>query len=277
MPHFSAEKRQSGVAGRLLRMELVPADDVEGVMRRAIELADDDHDGVLTIVQLQEVAAELGLPASSVAVAVAEKQAGADPGDGFVAKVIGPDRVAVHHRTSMSVEEAQALLVRWLEQGHGLRVLSAGEGVVVGRKRRDMLAPAVRASRSVQGLGGLGKAREVRAVVVPFAEDRTALVLVADIRDRRKSSVAVGGVVAVAGIAAGGAAAVATAPAAAAVAPVAIGAGALIGRIRHKRAVEAITEELEYTSDGIAVGSAPPTLGRSLSAKVKGLRKSRGD
>jgi hypothetical protein len=258
-------------------MSSEPLHDAEVVVR-SMEIADVSatEAAALTDDQVKKVAAELGVPAAAVAAALAEAQAGANRSPGALERFIGPDSVAVHHQTGIEHGEARELVVRWLDDGYGMRVRNGLGGAVVATKRKDLAGPLARAARSWQGLGVLGNSREVRVSLVQFEGGRTAMCLVADVSDRRTSSIVTGSAVTGAGVAAGagfaGLAVVSVLPVMLAVTPIAAGIGALVARRRHRKAIEEVREELEVAADGVALGQRPPTLRNSLASKIDRVR-----
>ena len=152
----------------------IDAADVELVLHRAIALASEPVLVAERFPQstVEEVAAELQVPVSAVADALAEYRAGGlaaavgSEGSGarrtVVDRLIGPRQVKVRHRTGLPEEATVARLGEWLRRYHRLRIRKTDGGIVVGVRQRGVLPGALRGVRSATGRAGLSGLREVR-------------------------------------------------------------------------------------------------------------------
>jgi hypothetical protein len=254
------------------------------VLRRAIELADEQVDVVAhyPVTSLDQVAAELHVPVSAVADALAEYRAGATDhldvgGTGpdaanLLDRLFGPARVSVRHHTGISEEAARDSLRYWLGRRHGLRSWVTSEGTVVAVRRRGMMPAVARSVRSMTGNAGLSGVREVRAVAIGAEEGRTSLCVVADVHDHQMQAAAAGSVVALGGAAVLSTAAALIAPITLVGVPVVVSAGWVIGRASHRHRVRQVTEEVEMTADQVAAGAAPTSLVDDIGARLSRLR-----
>ena len=265
-----------------VRAELatIAAEDVERVLHRAIELADESVVVAERFPQttVEEVAAELQLPVSAVADALAEYRAGGLPSVAgarwmeerrtVVDRLVGPRHVKVRHRTGLPEEATLVRLGEWLKRYHRLRIRTTDEGIVVGVRRRGVVPVALRSMRSATGRAGLSGLREVRGAVVAVDGGGTSFCVVADVSEQRTRSVIAGSAVAIGGAAVVSTAAVVTAPVTLVGVPVAVGAGWVTSRLTHRYRVRQVAEEVEITADEVAAGAEPPTLVRELGERL---------
>ncbi|MGI9614776.1 MAG: hypothetical protein ACR2QO_17830 [Acidimicrobiales bacterium] len=243
------------------------------VLRRAVQLSDDDV--VVTerfpVTSLEEAAAELQIPVAAVADALAEYRAGAieraadlgtddahSPKRGLLDRLIGPGRVAVSNRTTLSEGDTVDRLSRALRRQHRLRIRMNPEGAVVAVRRRGVVPVVTRSVRTATGRAGLAGVREVRAAAVEAADGSTSLCLVADVTDQRIQSVVAGSAVAAGGTFVVGTVALITAPVTLVGVPVALGVGWVTARFSHRYRVKHVAEEVEITADEVATGTPTP-------------------
>lgn len=234
----------------------------EAVLRRAFELAhvEPARDLVFSRSTLEEIAIEVDLPAQAVAAALAEQLADGTDDASLLDRIVGSDRVSVHRLSTASEDEMRSRAVELLEAGHGMRPRVQVDGVVVASKRKDVVGKLARTVRDAQGLGQLGKLRRVEIAAVDVGDEPGALVLSADIGDRRNTAIAGGAAVgAVGGVVVAGAAVVLS-PFIAAAAPVVIGAGVVTSRLMHGAALRETEEHLEEAADALTSGEKPEGL-----------------
>ena len=255
---------QATAAEVAAELATIDAADAEIVLRRAIELGEPAVEvEQFPVAGLEQVAAELHVPVSAVAAALAEYRAGGLVGDspdrarGVVERLVGPAQVTVRSRTGLSEEEAAARLGEWLKR-HRLRIRTNAEGTVVAIRRRGLLPTAMRQIRGAAGAAGLSGLREVRGAAVSAGEGQTMLCIVADVGEQRTQSVVAGSAVALGGSAVvATTAAVVAAPVTLVGVPVFVGAGWVITRVTHGRQVRRVREEMEMTTDNVAAGARP--------------------
>jgi len=266
----------------------IDAADSERVLRRAIELS---VENVVVAEQfpvstLEQVAAELHVPITAVADALAEYRTGAldtaaldpsgaatSPRRGVLDRLIGPRLIKIRHRTKLSDQDAVENLSDWLKRRHRLRIRINPEGTVVGVRRRGVVPIVVRGVRSATGTAGLSGVKEVRAAAVTGEEGQTSLCLVVDLSDHRTQSVVAGSAVAAGGTLVVSAVAAVTAPVTLVGVPVAVGVGWITSRLSHRHRVRRVTEEAEMTADHVAAGSTPPTLTSEVAERLVGRRR----
>ena len=262
----------------LADLATIDAGDSEAVLHRAIELAES---GMLVADQfpqasLEEVAAELQIPLTAVADALAEYRAGALPllgEDGprrrsVLDRMVGPAVVTVRHHTGLAEEATMARLGDWFKRRHRLRTRINARGAVVGVRRRGMVTLAARQVRSATGRAGLSGLREVRGAAVAVDDGHTAFCVVADVSDHRTRSVVAGSAVAIGGTAVVSTVALVTAPVTFIGVPVFVGAGWVTSRLSHRHRVRRVTEEVEMTADEIAAGADPRNLAQELGTRL---------
>ncbi|MEZ5377857.1 MAG: hypothetical protein R2733_15225 [Acidimicrobiales bacterium] len=267
-------------------------DEIEAVLRRASQLGAHTHanPAELDSATLAEIAAQVGIPASAVAAAVAERRVGIDTDASWLDRLIGPDQIWAGRQSAESSEQSTERVAEWLERGHGLRPRMTDDGVVIATRRSGLAGSVVRTVRSAQGKGGLGKVREVRATSVSISGDARgdgmrdasdsdyavgsnvghggAVALVADISDRRVSAMAGGGAVTAVGTLTVGTLALVTTPVVLAALPVVAGAGVLTSRLVFRPTVRRVRNELDYTADQIARGKEAPSLLGDLATPI---------
>ncbi|MFV0260645.1 MAG: hypothetical protein ACK5PP_19595 [Acidimicrobiales bacterium] len=236
------------------------------MLRRAIELAEaatPPEEG-FTVVTLAAVAAELDLPPSALAAALAEHRVGADAtrARSVLDRVFGPGVVAVRERSDLPGDTAQETMRAVLRRRHLLETAVDPDGTVVARPRRGMVTALTRGVRTVSGRSsGLDRVREVKGAAVTAPTGETAVCLTADVRDQRVQAIAAGSAVAATGAAAVSAVAlVATAPVALVGLPVAVAGGWAVSRTTHWYRVRRVTDEVTATAGQVASGQTPTTL-----------------
>lgn len=230
------------------------------VLRRAVELSTVEPvsgEIELSAAAVAEIAAEVGLPASTVASAIAEHQAGVDSERTFLDRVIGPDQIWARRLSTSSEEETRERAQRWLNSSHGLKARVRPDGVVVANRRRGVAGMVAVGARRAGGHGGLGRVRQVQVAAVDVDDTPGAVCVAADIGNKRGEAVAGGAVITAGGAAVVGVVALVAGPASLAALPVVAGIGTLASRIVHQSNVRRITEEVEATIDGIATGVEP--------------------
>lgn len=252
----------------------IDADDVQLVLQRAVQLSDES----LVVAEqfpvnsLEQVAAELHLPITALADALAEYRAGAierptvtsagetkPPKRSVLDRLIGPRRVAVTNRTQLSEGDAVDQLSKSLRRQHRLRIRVNPQGAVIAVRRRGLVPVVSRSVRTATGRAGLAGVKEVRAAAVEADQGSTSLCVVADVSDQRIQSVVAGSAIAAGGTFVVGTVALVTAPVTLVAVPVALGAGWVTARLSHRYRVKHVIEEVEITADQVATGSPPPS------------------
>lgn len=251
------------------------------VLRRAIEL---DHlpgnsleDVPLDHQALSEIAADIGVSPSSLAAALADGQAGVLSKRTIVDRIVGPRWVWSSRTVPADDQVARDRLVEWLSVAHGLRPRVRPDGVVVARKRRDLAGKLGSGVRRVQGLGELGKVKQIKAAAVTIeaeiddgpSSSPSSLCLAADVSSQRNDAIAGGSAAAVGVSAVIGVAAFASGPVLLISLPVAAGVGTIVARRAHRTTIVRMTESVDHTVDGVALGDNPPKPLDGLTRKLK--------
>ncbi len=234
------------------------------VLRRAFEIAqrqlEEPTEVYLSRGTLAEIALEVGLPSSALAAAIAERQLGLDEEAGLLDRVLGPRMIAAQRASAHDERYLTERTVEWLENGHGMKSRVRQDGVVIANKRRDVVGKVANTLRSTQGQGGLGKVQQVTAVAVDLDDDPGAVVLAADVGDKRNEAI-LGGVAVTAGASlAVGAISIVAGPLVLIGLPVAAGVGVLTSRTVHQGTVRDVEHEVESTIDQVVKGQRPPSL-----------------
>ncbi len=243
------------------RASIVPRSSAEVIIRRALEKAERDQtvtEEALDITTLAAIASEVGLPASSVAEALAESRVGVDSEPGLIDRVVGPKTLWSTRAVTVDEETAQQRLVDWLQTNHGLRSRVRPDGVVVAARRDDVAGKLGEGLRKIQGMGGLSQAATVRAATAAATDTDGSVCLAVDVGNKRIEAIAGGSAVTVVSVLAVGVTAAATGPLALIALPVCLGAGAVTSRLAHRETVKRFTDSLEETMDGISRGDRPP-------------------
>lgn len=244
----------------------------ELVLRRAVEMTQvEPTTGQIELspAAVAAIAAEVGVPSSAVAAAVAEHRAGVNHEKrNVVDRVVGPRVVWAQRRSSLSEDVTKERAERWLQSTHGLRPRERHDGVIVASKPRGVVGAIGVGLRRAGGLGGLGRVRGVAVAAVDVDAQPGAVCVVADVGNKRDEALLGGAAVTVGGAAVVGLVALIAGPVVLVVAPVVAGAGAVTSRTIHQATVRRVTEDVEETIDGIATGSEPPRLTRPRRGKT---------
>ncbi len=240
----------------------------EMVLRRAFELEQrmPGSDALLrstaglTKDSLAEIAEAVDLSPAAIAAALAEMHLEGDTQRSLADRILGPDRIVVQRPSTALDDEMHERAAELLEKGHGLRPRRRHDGVLVASRRKDMVGKLARSVRGAQGEGRLGKLRRVEFVAVDVGETPGAAGMAADVGDRRLNAALGGAAVTVGSSAIIGVGAIIAGPVLLVGLPVAVGAGAMTGRLVHRSTVRDVTEDLEEALDAVASGEAPSGL-----------------
>lgn len=279
-PEAASEPPSATQPGRSLGTDQrLDAATTQIVLRRAFELAhrEPERDLVFSRSTLAEIAIEVDLPVQAVAAALAEQLADGTDDRSFLDRFVGSDRVSVHRSAPASEDDMRERAIRLLEVGHGMRPRVQPDGVVVATKRKDLVGKLATTVRDAQGLGQLGKLRRVEVAAVDIGDEPGALVVSADIGDKRAAAIAGGAAVGVAGTAAAVGLAFIT-PFALAATPVALAAGVVTSRLAHGAAERDVRDDLEAAADALVSGEKPDGLissARKAIESLSGLRRRR--
>jgi hypothetical protein len=193
------------VADRLQRLS---GDEVERVLRRAIELQSEtsvtEEPGYLDEAALERVAAELGIDATHLRRALAEELVRVEDEDpGFLDRVLGPQRLAVRRVAPGPADRARATLDQWMTRNEGMRKRSANPTGATWERDTSIVTKA-RMSLKLGGTSGaLRTAAGVTDDVAAAGAERQLVTIEADTSNVRRIALAWLAGVAAAGAAAG--------------------------------------------------------------------------
>ncbi len=193
-------------------------DAAERVLRRAIDLAEQQAGGSdrgLSESALIEAAEELGVDPAAVRLAAAEERVGVlATRPARADRLVGPAVLSATRVIDLPCDEAMDAVDRWLRRAGSLRRQRRSDGDGPGvtawyTRRSDPAAGLQRTMRSVTGQEQLGRVGRLRVDSYPLAavpaddrsgpEDRSLVVLSADLGVERAAVLAGGSTVAVAG------------------------------------------------------------------------------
>ena len=222
---------------------------------------------------LIEAAEELGISPAQVRRAIAEEQLGLLAADHrFGDALVGPDRYAVARVLRGGSEEVLDRVDAWMRRGRSLRRIRRSDDWAEYARRKDPVAAAQRAARTVSGQEQLARVRHLRVLVADAGAGRTLVGLVVDVSRSRTAAAAGGVTVAATGAATAGITAMAWLPWAWVGVPVAAAGGVGVMAAR-KGYVSDVDVELEAVLDVIASGSTPGSAFDELAARL--LRSSK--
>ena len=240
------------------------------VLRRAGEMvpvAGILNDG-LTDSVIVEAAAEVGIPAEITQRAIAYERLGPPAPVRRTDRLAGPAVVEVEREVPGDGARSIANIDAWLVTAHHLRrdrhVANAGEW----RRRTDLAGRMQRSVRSVTGEGGLSKTRVVAARSADLPNGRSIVRLAVHRHGARTTALAVGGAIAVVGVAGATAVAAAFAPMAAIGGPVAIVVGGVVAK-KGRRDAARDRRELERLADALERDEQPRLLRDDLKARIR--------
>lgn len=227
------------------------------ILRRAVRLdrGDPAVDG-LSLQALEAAASEIGVHPTAMAMALAEAATGVNGRRRRLEGVVGPRAVVAVRVCAVPAADAVHLARTLLERGHLLRVSGSG-CLVVGHRRRDPAAKAVRTLRSMRGTAALSKVQEVRAGVGSLADGTAAVCVRADVSDRRTGAVITGSIFGALGVLGIGVGAAAAGPLVLLLVPAALGTGVALARQAHQDTVRRVALAVDEAADAVAGGVVP--------------------
>jgi hypothetical protein len=192
------------------RLQQLSTDEVERVLRRAIELqTDSDYasdDAGLDRAALRRVAAEIGIDPDHLESAMAEELLRVQVEQpGLIDRMLAPRRIAVRGAADGDPAQVREALDRWLGYHAGLRKRAESATGAVWERDTSLVATARMKLRAAQGSGALRTTMGVYDNVRPMEPDKQVVTIEADTTNVRR--IALGWLAATA-IAGGAAAAV---------------------------------------------------------------------
>ena len=257
-------------------IEPLSVDQVETIIRRAVELQVDDDLSLPTLDEaaLHRVAAELGIEPGHLRRAIAEARTSLDqPDPGLFDRVFAPGSITESAVVRGDRESIESRLGDWMSRQEGLRLRKKLPDGGVWEKDSHVLTRIRMGLRLGRGSKVLRNSRKVTHRIQPIRPDEQALALEAETHTLKTvgaTAVAGLGVLAAAGAAAGAASGVPEIAIPAAAGGFLLGAGAIVtgvkvwlGRVRDalRRALDGVT------SPGIVENADP------LETQLKKLRR----
>ena len=168
------------------------------MLRRAVELAESDPDrgdGAQGISEqaLVEAAEELGVDVAVVRRAAVEERMGLlVPTHRFGDGLVGPGALTVHRIVQGDPADVLDSVDGWLRKIGSLRRQRRDAGSASYQRRSDVAAWFQRTARSIRGAEDVSRVRRLTVECTPVDNDRTMLVLRADLQLERDLTVASG-------------------------------------------------------------------------------------
>jgi hypothetical protein len=217
------------VAAVAERLQQLSTEEVERVLRRAIELQTDTDYGTddagMDRAALRRVAAEIGIDPDHLESAMAEELMRVQAEQpGLIDRLLAPRKAAVRGAAAGDPVQVREALDRWLGYHAGLRKRAASPSGAVWEPDKSLVTAARMKLRAAQGSGALRTAVGVRDDVHPLEPEKQIVTIEADTSNVRRVALAWLAAVAVAG---GAAAAVGLGNDATAVDNVGMGLGVL--------------------------------------------------
>ena len=233
-------------------------DEISAIIGRAAEVThrDQPFDDRLGLEELVAIADEVGLSRSAVTTALAESRAGVVHSRRSLDRLVGPRQIWSISQLSTSQQDTIASLEHWLEIDHGLHTHVRSNGVVVAQPKSGLTGAVSATLRRLGGGGGLDRARRVQGATAAVGE-LGSVCLVADVGNKRGEAVAGGAAVAGSTGVVIAAAALLTSPFAFLGMPIGALAGIAVARAVHRRHAEAVTAQLELTTEAVVRGQTP--------------------
>ena len=248
---------------------------VERVLRRAGELDGGQGAGdTVPEAVVLEAAAEVGLDADAVRVALAIERLGPPPPVSTADRLFGPPVVGGERVVGVPVAAALDRLDDLLVREHQLRPTRARGQVREWRRKDGPIGSLQRAAKSLAGDATLSKARRVEAAASAVDGERTVLRVAVD-RSKERSGIVAGSAVA-GGVVLSGTvvAGIVLSPFVLAAAPLAALAAGGVARVGHRQAEE-LEDCVEDVLEAVDQGTVPVTITESLRATIAALRPAR--
>jgi hypothetical protein len=189
------EPSNEEVAAVAERLQQLSTDEVERVLRRAIELqTDTDYradDAGLDRAALRRVADEIGIDPDHLEAALTEELLRVQAEQpGLIDRILAPRHAAARGAVEADPEEIRRALDRWLGYHAGLRKRAESETGAVWERDASLVAAARMKLRAAQGSGALRTTAGVRDDVQPLDAARQAVTIQADTSNVRRIALA---------------------------------------------------------------------------------------
>lgn len=195
------------VAAVAERLQQLSTDEVERVLRRAIELQTDQEyatdDAGLDRAALRRIAAEIGIDPGHLESAMAEELLRVQAErPGLIDRLLAPSRAIVRDAATGDMAGVRQALDRWLGYHAGLRKRAESSTGAVWENDKSLVTVARMKLRAAQGSGALRTTMGVRDEIQPFEPGKQIVTIEADTSNvRRVALVWLGGVAVAAGAA----------------------------------------------------------------------------
>jgi hypothetical protein len=198
------EPSDQEVAAVADRLQQLSTEEVERVLRRAIELQTDAQYGTedpgLDRAALRRVAAELGIDPVHLESAMVEELLRVQAEQpGLIDRILAPDTAAVRSAAEGDAAQVRQALDRWLGYHAGLRKRAESPTGAVWEPDKGLVASARMKLRAAQGSGALRSTTGVRDDVRPLEPGRQIVTIEADTSNVRRVALALLAGVAVTG------------------------------------------------------------------------------
>ena len=189
------EPSDQEVAAVAERLQQLSTDEVERVLRRAIELQTDteyraDEPG-LDRAALRRVAAEIGIDPGHLESAMAEELLRVQAEQpGLIDRLLAPRKAAVRGAAEGDAAQVREVLDRWLGYHAGLRKRAESSTGAVWERDKSLVAVARMKLRAAQGGGALRTTMGVRDDVHPLEPGKQVVTIEADTSNVRRVALA---------------------------------------------------------------------------------------
>jgi hypothetical protein len=248
---------------------------VDRVLRRASELSADHPDTPQATRSMSEdvvvaAAAEVGIPADAVRVALAVERLGPLPAPRG-RRLGGAAQVSAERVLDLDADTALSRIDELLVRQHQLRRERGAAGRGEWGRRRGVAGTLRRTLKQLGGDAGLRRAERVIAVASPVDARRCAVRVVVDRSRQRGGLLGTGAAVTGIGLAGVGVLTAVTAPVALVASPVALAAGAGVA-LHGGRQAELAHRELECLLDAVERAARPASIARDVRAALRSAR-----
>lgn len=189
------EPSDQEVAAVAERLQQLSTNEVERVLRRAIELQTDAEYGTddpgLDRAALRRVAAEIGIDPAHLESAMAEELLRVQAEQpGLIDRLLAPDTTAIRSAAEGDAAQVREALDRWLGYHAGLRKRAESPTGAVWEPDKGLVASARMKLRAAQGSGALRTTMGVRDEIRPLEPGRQVVTIEADTSNVRRIALA---------------------------------------------------------------------------------------
>jgi len=191
------------------RLEQLTVDDAERVLERAIALQLERETGIqseraMDREALERIAEELDIDKSVLEQALIEQLYEVDVAEpNWIDRLVGPKTIKDHGVAPLDAADTQKIVDLWMQRHEGMRKMLEVNGETEWRRDTTINAAARRMLRMSDSSGRLRRVPAVATRVKPVGDDRSVIVVEADVSGVRRTGVIgmlVGGILGVLGI-----------------------------------------------------------------------------